>query len=174
METKKKHVGSILTHTVLLFFYFYLMNTLSYLFYKPTARERIRTDQQGLNKSNFNYINETFKDLKHEMNVSLYDKLLRFRHHHEDVYRRRRLTPDFDFNLINRNYHFLLCKKLKDLLIGYNHEFVQLFQKYTFFNIFTESQRMNLFHTVIDDNDFVVYALFVLEKTHGVLSYCFV
>ena len=85
------------------------MNPLSYLFYKPTARDKITTDQQGLNKSNFKYINKTFKDLKHEKNVSLYDKLLRFRNHHEHIYRRRRRTPDFDFNLINRNYHSLLC-----------------------------------------------------------------
>ena len=26
---------------------------------------------------------------------------------------------------------------------------------------------MQLFNTVIDDNDFIVYALFILEKTHG-------
>ena len=77
------------------------MNHLYHFFY-PTARQRITADQQALNYSEFSYIYNTFKDLKHEMNVSLYNMLLRFRDHHEAQFFRR-VRPDFDFYLINRN-----------------------------------------------------------------------
>ena len=43
---------------------------------------------------------------------------------------------------------------------------MQLFHKFTFFYNFNESQRIQLKHTVIDGNDFVVYALFVIERTN--------
>ena len=93
----------------------------------------------------------------------MYDTLCIFRNDHEQ--RRFNVRPDFDFNLINRNYYFDLCNKLKDLLLDYNEEFVLLFHRFTFFNIFNEQQRRDLKHTVIHGNDFVLYALFVLEKT---------
>ena len=140
------------------------MNHLYHFFY-PTARHRITADQQALNYSEFHSIYKTFKDLKHEMNKSLYNMLLRFRDHHEAGFFPR-VRPDFDFNLINRNYYSPLCDKLIKLLVGYNHEFMQLFHKFTFFYNFNESQRIQLKHTVIDGNDFVVYALFVIERTN--------
>ena len=97
------------------------------------------------------------------MNVSLYDQLVIFRNHHEN--RHFHVRPDFDFNLINRFYHSTLCNELINLLVVCNQNFVELFHRYTFFNIFNEQQRKILEHTVIDGNDFVLYALFILEKT---------
>ena len=80
------------------------MNKFSYLFYRPTARDLIRRDQEGLNISMFKYINKMSEDLKHEMNVNLYDKLRRVRDHHERINR----MVNFDFNLMNINYHYHL------------------------------------------------------------------
>ena len=139
------------------------MNHLYHFFY-PTARQRITADHEALNFSEFSSIKNTFKDLKHEMNVSLYDTLCTFRDDHEQ--RRFNVRPDFDFDLINRNYYFDLCNKLKDLLLDYNEEFVLLFHRFTFFNIFNEQQRRDLEHTVVHGNDFVLYALFIIERTN--------
>ena len=58
------------------------MNHLYHFFY-PTARQRITADHEALNFSEFSSIKNTFKDLKHEMNVSLYDKLCIFRNDHD-------------------------------------------------------------------------------------------
>ena len=72
------------------------MNHLYYLFY-PTARHRIKADQQDLNNSEFNYINNSFQVLNLEMNVLLYDELVRLRDHHQNRHFNVR-RPDFDFN----------------------------------------------------------------------------
>ena len=55
--------------------------------------------------------------------------------------------------------------KLTELLVGYNHDFMQWCNNYTFFNILTEKQRNQLFKIIID-NDLLLYTVFLNDKTN--------